>query len=734
MGRIAPFIDNMISVGGCASAGFAEAGALVPPTSFGGAPLKDINTMRTFMKRDTVCRLCSACCPVEVEVEESKLVRAERKSFLPPDKRLKCPKLKAAPDIVYSPARLTMPLIKAKRGSGAVFKEASWDEALGLVADKFRYFKNRHGAESICWLRGMAADWGAPWDYANRLMNVFGSPNAIGNGSVCHVARDMAHVYTYGAMTLPLPKDSRCIVIWGKNDRNTAPSACEAIFHAKGQGAKLIVIDPIRTPFAEMADIWLQIKPGHDGQLAMSMIHEIISNGLYDSEFVRDFTLGFEQLKQAAKVYQAEEVAGRMWLKPESIKEAAHLYATTKPACIIDGNGLDMQLQVFQSTRAVCILRSLTGNLDKVGGDFIPQPVPVRNIQLKERLPKGIKPVTFKYNLFNEFHKTWGLHAQSCVIDAILEERPYPIRMLIVQSGNPAVTMTDSNRVKKALEKIEFMVAIDLFRTQTTQYADVILPAVSCFEKTQLNRAYMRNSLIILQDQVIDCIDQSWPDWKIVFELARRLGLEKEFPWQTAEEAINFQLEPAGITVEMLRSNPGGLRVEETKYEKYRTAGFATPSGKVEFFSERLHKNGHLPVPYMDGNDVNPISFSDKFGRDAMIGISGERTNRFTHTQFHNIPFLLKKEPEGFVDIHPKDARRMRISNGDMIKINSPRGYIKMKARISDVVRQGSVRIAWGWGEVHSEFSLNNLTDDHRRDPVTGTPSNRSFMCEIEKA
>ena len=245
------------------------------------------------------------------------------------------------------------------------------------------HFKQTHGPESVAWLRGMAADWGAQWDYANRLMNLFGSPNTIGNGSVCHVARDMAHVYTYGAMTLPLPKTSRCIVIWGKNDRNTAPGAAEAILHAKQQGAKLIVIDPVMTSFAKMADIWLQIKPGHDGQLAMAMINEIIANGLYDAEFVRDYCIGFDELKSAAAPTRPTWWPPRLWLDPEVIRQAARLYATTKPACIIDGNGIDMQLQVFQITRAVCMLRALTGNLDKDGGDFIPQPVPAQEYPMQ---------------------------------------------------------------------------------------------------------------------------------------------------------------------------------------------------------------------------------------------------------------------------------------------------------------------------------------------------------------
>jgi anaerobic selenocysteine-containing dehydrogenase len=304
--------------------------------------------------------------------------------------------------------------------------------------------------------------------------------------------------------------------------------------------------------------------------------------------------------------------------------------------------------------------------------------------------------------------------------------------MLVVQSGNPLVTMTDAARVKKAFEKLEFLVVIDLFRNRTAQMADVILPASSCFEKTQLNRAYTRNSPVILQNQVIDWLGESRPDWKILFDLGRRLGFEKEFPWQTAEQAIDYQLESAKLSVDMLRKNPEGIRVTPLQYEKYRTEGFSTPSGKVEFFSERLRNQGHSPVPFMEGHEENPISFADVLGQEAFIGMSGERTNRFTHTQFHNIPFLNKRESEGFVDVHPEDARNKNITEGQEIRVSSPRGSIRMKARISTVVHPGSIRIAWGWGEVDPELNVNNLTDDNRRDPVTGTPSNRSFMCRIK--
>lgn len=682
------------------------------------------------MKTDTICRFCSSCCAIEAETENDRLIGARRKSIFPDNRQLICPKLKAAADIVYSPDRLKTPLIREQSG----FRNASWDEALDLVADRFQQFKTESGAQSICWLRGMAADWGAPWDYVNRLMNGFGSPNSIGNGSVCHVGREFAHTVTYGAMTVPLMQKAKCILIWGKNDRDTNPTAAEAILSARQNGAKLIVVDPVRTYFAAKADIWLQIKPGHDGLLAMAMIHEIIANSLYDADFVANWTVGFDQLAQSATQFQADTVAGKLWLDPDAIREAARIYATTSPACIVDGNGLDMQLDSFDATRAVAMLRALTGNLDIKGGDFIPQPVPARNIQLKERVSEDVKPITGAYPLFNTFNPTWGKHVQSCVIDAILDKKPYPIRMLVSQSGNPAVTLMDSNRVEKALEQVEFLVVIDKFMTRTARLADVVLPASSCFEKTQLNRAYLRNRLVRIQDKVIEPLAQSRPDWKIIFELARRIGLIDEFPWQSVEEAIDFQLEPTGITVEMLRQKPDGIGTEEMRFRKYSTVGFKTPSGKVEFYSAKLAKNGFAPVPYADGFLAEPVSFSDQQDTYPLLGINGARANRFTHSQFHQVPSLSLDQMGCAVDIHPDDAETYGITDGDTVKVETPRGRVIMPAKISTVTHHGSIRIAWGWGDLNPDYSLNRLTDDSRRNPVIGTPSGRSFMCRISKA
>ena len=682
------------------------------------------------MKNDTVCRMCSSCCPVEVEVVAGRLVSARRKSFVAEDKRAPCRKLAAVADIVYSDQRLTTPLVREKGGE---LRPATWDEALGRIAARFQQYKAQGMPQAVGWLRGMAADWGTPWDYASRLMNCYGSPNTIGNGSICFVAREMAHTYTYGAMAFAEAAKAKCILVWGKHDADTTLGAADAINHAVSQGAKLIVVDPIQTPLAKRADIWLQIKPGHDGLLAMAMINEIISSDLYDHEFVENFTVGFDQLQEVAGRYAIDAIAADLWLDPGQVREAAWLYATTKPACLIDGNGLDMQLDIFQSTRAVACLRGLTGNIDRPGGDVLPQPISMRPLQARDRLPAGVLPVTAAYPLFNTFSESWGNQVQSCVVDAILDKKPYGLKMLVVQAGNPVVTMADSGRATQAMRELEFLVVIDMFMTKTAELADVVLPASGCFEKTQLNRFATRNNPIILQNQVIEPVGQSWPDWKIVFELGRRIGLEEDFPWETVEAAIDYQLAPCGVGVEQLRENPDGVRVEAIRHEKYRQDGFATPSGKFEFFSARLEENGQAGLPYSDGCPEKLISFIDQQQDFPLIGISGARDIRFTNSQYRTIPALLNEERGCVVDLHPLDAAKLEVQTDDQIQVATPKGSIAMPARISSVVHPGSIRIAWGWGDYNDQYNLNTLTDDDIRNPVTGTPGQRTFMCRVSR-
>ena len=686
------------------------------------------------MKRITVCRLCSANCLIEANIDQNNNIFAERIKSPYLKKNISCPKLQAVNEIIYSPDRLTDPLLKIKKANKPTWEKQSWEIILDLIASKLQYYKKNYGAESICWIRGQAPDWSSTWHYAMRFMNLLGSPNIIGNGSICHAAREFAHIMTYGEMSSPDYKNSKYIIVWGRNDHNSKPRLFENILYAKERGAKLIVIDPVKTELAQIADSWLQIKPGGDGLFAMAMMNVIIKEKLYDQEFVDKWTLGFDQLSQSIDAYSPKIISKIINIDSDVIRTIARLYATTKPACIGEGNGLDMNLEVFQTTRAICILRALTGNIDKKGGDKIPLPIPFRNIELSELLPKDVKPITYEYPLFDHFRPTRGNPALGPVTGAIINKKPYPIKVLIIQGTNPVVTVANTKRFLKALDSLDLIIVIDLFMTQTAKYADIVLPTTTSFETTRINFPALYSNQVVLQDKIINSLGNSWPDWKITFELARRMNFEKEFPWKNVEQAIDYQLEPTGITVKQLRSKPEGIDFQHKKsYLKYLEDGFHTPSKKVEILSEKLQRYGFSGLPSFKLSIEN-YSYYKLKEEYPLLAISGARPNYFVHSQFRNIESLLKHEPEPLVDIHFLDAKERKIENGDLIKIFTPNGSIEMKANVSNIISPGIIRIPWGWGESNLTYNANNLTDDSEKSPITSTTSNRSFMCNISKS
>jgi anaerobic selenocysteine-containing dehydrogenase len=686
------------------------------------------------MKRITVCRLCSANCLIEANIDQNNNIFAERIKSPYLKKNISCPKLQAVNEIIYSPDRLTDPLLKIKKANKPTWEKQSWEIILDMIASKLQYYKKNYGAESICWIRGQAPDWSSTWHYAMRFMNLLGSPNIIGNGAICHAAREFAHIMTYGEMSSPDYKNSKYIIVWGRNDHNSKPRLFENILYAKERGAKLIVIDPVKTELAQIADSWLQIKPGGDGLFAMAMMNVIIKEKLYDQKFVDKWTLGFDQLSQSIDAYSPKIISKIINIDSDVIRTIARLYATTKPACIGEGNGLDMNLEVFQTTRAICILRALTGNIDKKGGDKIPLPIPFRNIELSELLPKDVKPITYEYPLFDHFRPTRGNPALGPVTGAIINKKPYPIKVLIIQGTNPVVTVANTKRFLKALDSLDLIIVIDLFMTQTAKYADIVLPTTTSFETTRINFPALYSNQVVLQDKIINSLGNSWPDWKITFELARRMNFEKEFPWKNVEQAIDYQLEPTGITVKQLRSKPEGIDFQHKKsYLKYLEDGFHTPSKKVEILSEKLQRYGFSGLPSFKLSIEN-YSYYKLKEEYPLLAISGARPNYFVHSQFRNIESLLKYEPEPLVDIHSLDAKERKIENGDLIKIFTPNGSIEMKANVSNIISPGIIRIPWGWGESNLTYNVNNLTDDSEKSPITSTTSNRSFMCNISKS
>jgi anaerobic selenocysteine-containing dehydrogenase len=684
---------------------------------------------------DTLCRLCEAGCGIKVELRDGRLVKTRGLREHPTSQGALCRKGACAAQVVHAPERITKPLLRIGPRGEAQWEEIPWERALDVIADRLMLLKQQHGAESVALYRGQAADWGAPWHYALRFMFGFGSPNTSAPSHVCYFPRLLAENITYGGIIAPDYERASLMVEWGACRPETHLPFWRMIQKALNRGARLVVVDPARSKIAERSDLWLRVRPGTDGALALSMIQVLIEEGIYDQEFVARWTVGFDELAKLAADYSPERAAEITWVPAEKIRAAARLIATMGPTTIHAGNGLEHHTNTFQTMRAIACLRALAGTLDVPGGNVFEKLVKWSGLKGKELLPPEQKAKRIgRYDLFTDMSSVIPFPE---IVDSILTKEPYPVRGLLVIGGNPAVTMPESKRVIEALGKLELLVVADLFVTRTAQLADVVLPAASQLEKTGFVVSSMfgeTKDYVLLKQKALE-IQGCWPDWKIMAELAKRLDLPEAFPWTDVEEAIDYQLSASGITVEQLKAQPGGIRFKDGEtYRKYQQEGLATPSGKVELFSQALAERGYEPLPVWEEPVESPVSRPEVARDFPLIGCSAGKTVNYVHSQYHHIPTLRKREPEPRVRLHPRDASERGIVDGEWVNISSPRGSIQMRAEVTEATMPGVVSMAICWGECFPEAELNRLVDSTARDPVTGTTSDRAFLCQVQKA
>ncbi len=315
------------------------------------------------------------------------------------------------------------------------------------------------------------------------------------------------------------------------------------------------------------------------------------------------------------------------------------------------------------------------------------------------------------------------------MVDAILTEKPYPIRALLVQSGNPVITQGNTNRTKRALEALDFLAVMDLFMTETAEFADLVLPAATPLEQQQIYQ-YVGRPMCVLLNEAIEPPEDCWPDWKLWFELARRMGYEKYLPWKDIDEAQNEILKPLQMTVDDLRANPGGYFHSKRAWKKYEKEGFKTPSGKVEIYSETLEKMGYDPLPTYKEPQETPISRPDLAKQYPLILITGQRSIYFLHSMLRGVPSLRSRYPEPMVEISTETAKRLGIGSNDIVIIESLRGSIQMRAAVTMDIHPQVVSVPHGWGGLANQ----NILTDNIQDPVYGCPTFRALLCRVRKA
>jgi anaerobic selenocysteine-containing dehydrogenase len=644
-----------------------------------------------------------------------------------------CPRWRAQLDFVYHPDRLKYPLKRVGgRGEGN-FVRISWDEALDTVAGEFNRIKQEYGPESVVFYIAYTKE---PRPYFHRLTHAFGSPNYCTESSNCFTSTRLVAAVTYGSEYLAMVGQSqymqletRCKLIWSSSVEHSAPHVWPDHLKARKNGLKLIVVDPRRTRLASKADIHLQLRPGTDGALALGFLNVIIGEELYDKEFVRNWTVGFNELKELVREYTPERVEEITWVPAAKIKEAALLYATQKPSQVkFSAASTTHTSNGILNHRAIALLPAITGNLDVPGGNrCFHRRAPLNDITLHERIkdmPPGLGAERFP--LWTELVR----EMQSNVItDRIENGTPYPIKALF-GAGLNIMFFANSNRFAEKMQKLDFIVMTDYFHTPTTKYADILLPISSWLERHILvtnDRGYVK-----LVEPAIEPLGESWPEWKVYFKLAEKLGCGDEFWDGDIEKCFDYILEPSGITVEQLKQHPRGIHypVKQRPDRYYENGGFKTPSGKVEIVSSVLEQYGYDSLPVYKEPMESPVSRPDLAKSYPLVLTSGSRTVAYTHSLYRNIPRLRKRVPDPLLEINPADAEERGIRSGDMVMVSSPRGECKLKAQVTDTILRGVVHAPHHWT---GEANINQIIDDQNLDPISGFAPYKAQLCQVSK-
>ena len=787
----------------------------------------------TVHHRQGYCGLCIARCGSIATVEDGRFTRLDPDPSHPTGQAL-CAKGRAAPELVAAPDRLTHPLRRThpKGDADPGWERISWDTALDQIAASMRSIAARHGPEAV------AFGWPSPSTTAipdsvaflRRLMNAFGSPNGSTSLDLCGWGRFYATSFTFGTGSVGIGAGGAmadiaragCLILWGYNPSANRLTHATATAEAVQRGMKLIVVDPRHAGFAAKADVWLRVRPGSDGALALGLANILIQRGWYDLDFVRNWTNGpllvrdddgrmltdgmslfaWDSVAGQAVPYHAttgryqgdtaglalegrftvvtpegdvpcqpafglyaalcrehppERVADLCWVTPDALGRAASLIWHARPLAYYAWSGHEQHANATQTARAISLLYALTGSFDAPGGNVI-LPAPASASIIGETLPgtRNRKPPVGmdRHPLGTAAN---GVINSRDLYRAIVEEKPYAIRGMVGFGANLLLAQADGAKGRAALAALDLYVHADLFMTPTAECADIVLPVASCFEREALKIGFevseAAQSHIQWRQAVVPPPGEARSDTEIIFALAERLGLAAQFWNGSIEAAWREQLAPSGVTLEQLRANPGGVSVNlTTRHRKYaerqengHARGFATPSRKVELYSETLLAHGHDPLPRFVEPPVSPASRPDLLARYPLV-LTCAKPAVFLQTQFRSLPSLRRRVPDPLVQLHPEAALARRIAAGDWVQIETPHGRMRARARLNADLDPRVVIGEHGWwqagpamgspgypvfGEGSANFNL--LVDATEGDPVSGTPSHRALLCEITR-
>ncbi|MDR0851134.1 MAG: molybdopterin-dependent oxidoreductase, partial [Clostridiales Family XIII bacterium] len=690
-----------------------------------------------------------------VTVEDGVAVKIRPDPESPMSKGRLCPKGLAGLELLYHPDRLRYPMRRlGERGSGG-WERITWDEAYDTIAEKLLAVEREYGIESVAVAQGTGRHH---LTYVVRFANAIGTPNWFEPGTAqCFFPR----VYT-GEITFGFPPvvdyysdvNPETILVWGANPA-VSGADCESQFlfrDAIRKGSKLIVIDPRRNEIAEKAELFLQIRPGTDDALALGMLNIIIGEGLYDRKFVEEWCYGFDELRRRAEEYPVTRVAGITGIPEDLILSAARLFAGSSSGSLEWGCAIEHTPNCLQTVRAIACILAVTGNIDKKGGfiegmHILPDIDNLAGRLGEEQRAKRMGEGTYK--LLAGRHRDQAAAHIPTLFNAIDTGKPYPVKALMLCGNNGLSGFADSRSTYETFQKPDFIASIELFMTPTTALADIVLPAASWLEVDAVYSApSIADHVILSQQKVVEPIGECKQDEVILMELCKRIG--KDYGADTLTELHEGQLSfirknyPEFADLNMYKLRELGHVSVPVEYERYKKRGkFMTNTGKVELYCTEMEKYGYDPLPYYEEPPESPVSRPDLLDRFPLILNTGERSPFFFISENRQMPALRKHNPYPVVQLHPNTAAKYGIRDGDWIWIESLRGRITQKAKVTDSMLEGVVNCQIGWwlperkGDTTYglfEINANVLTGRNPPfDPAIGTYQLRALLCRIEK-
>ena len=684
------------------------------------------------------CRMCHEGCGVMVHVKDGLVAKIAGDPDCPINRGTLCNKGVASTQLIYHPKRLTYPVRRiGPKGSGK-WERLTWEEALETIAQRLLRYKSEFGPESVVLGYGTGGNEAVIY----RFANYFGTPNVLTAGHFCFGPRIAMSILTCGSNPIAdYENKPKCIMVWGHKVTISKPGSAtrDPFSQALHAGAKLIVVDPRFTPAAARADVWLQLRPGTDTALALGMANVIVREEIYDQEFVREYVSGWEPFVERVSQFPPARVEEITWVPQEKIVQAARLFATMKPAAIQWGVAIEQQVTCADNNRALMALMGITGNIDVPGGQILFPPPQIRDgaeFGAPEALPQEQAAKRLGGSQFRLAGNLAIVNPRH-VWEAILYEQPYPVKMLFFVSSNPVMTGANAREVYQALEKVEFMVVSDFFITPTADLADIVLPAATWLEMDDLGDFWNRHGCLMPRRKVIQ-VGECRPDPEMFNDLAHRVG-QGEHWWDTFERGLDYILEPMGITWQEFKTGDG-IR-GEVRYRKYRETGFSTPTGKFELYSTILEKWGYDPMPQYREPPDSPVSNPELYARFPYILITGERKPGFLHGQDRPLRGKGDLPRDPMVEIHPDTAAKEGIREGEWVIIESPRGKIRQRAKLTIGIHPKVISAQLAWtsperpqsGRHWDESNVNILTDNsfENCDPAMGAAAVRSLLCKV---